>query len=1829
MKHIKAGSPFLRKTLLTLLLLAPWPGISQEASRAYKTAGHPGRTVDAAGDPVRVYTNDDEQPVHPLAATWKLPATPLTVMNTFVVTTTADTGVGSLRSAIVSANSSPGLDRITFSTSGTINLHSPLPEITDPIIIDGATPPVIELNGSQAGTRANGLVITAGNSTIRGLAINRFVGIADTGGFGIVLDVNGGNVIEGNYIGTNLAGTATLPNSGNGIAISGGSTRNRIGGTTPQARNVISGNSSGVSVDAGSPGENVIEGNYIGVNATGTAVLGNSANGIFLDAPRDTIGGLVPGARNIISGNALPGVFIGISAVATVVQGNYIGTDSSGNIDLGNIQNGVYIDRSANNIIGDSTAAGRNIISGNDFPGVYIFGLTAVGNRVLGNYIGLSASGTIGLGSGNGVIIDGAPFNIVGPRNVISGNPFPGIDLIDAGATGNRIVGNYVGTDADGFTAVANSKGILINNVPGNIIGGTTGGGLNLISGNTSYGIEIRGSGATGNKVMLNHIGTDVSGSNNIPNGSHGVVIGGSQDSVVFNTIAYNRGAGVYDSSGTGNLILGNSMHDNVGLGIDLAPQGLTINDSLDTDTGPNDHLNFPLLDSARVTNDTIIIHGRYNGKPNTQYTLDLYSSSAPHASHFGEGENYWSAGYTGVTDAGGNASFSVTFPFPSVDQFITATARDTAGNTSEFSQALCLSDNDEDGLPDSWETQGWGLDVNSDGIIDLDLYALGARPDHKDIFVEVDAMTGMAPQPGTLNPVVASFDSVPNTFLGNPDGGNGIHLHYLLDETNLPQYPWPTNWWQSFDSLKQRHFGTRLDSASPNARFILEAKRLVYRYCIFAYTHGTLTSSGIAENPGGLGGNDFMVTLGEGFSVPGGTEDDKAGTFMHELGHTLGLRHGGTDDILYKPNYISIMNYTWQFKFRWGTNFWALNYSPEALGPLDESSLDERVGLNPPLNTSYRIIEVPFSGPSRDTLYARLKPNTPVDWNGDGSIDSTTTVAGDLNIFDPSVQPSPGETLTSQTDWDKLVYNFRNSPAFTNTRRFGPLADTADDEMTGRTYQFLNNLPPPRPVGQFAMDGQLDTSATLLGTNAGIILYARYKAGQLYVAANTAQSQGADMFIFISDGANPLRPAPAGKSGQVAAWTVYLRNKSSDNSVGWYDSTDTPLTNITVDTVGGVLEGVIDIELLYGRDPANLYLAVGKYAPGTGGALLAQVPEGNGDGNIDSSELLQFVGTPPPPPYFTQDGGKLVGSGAVNTSVGVQQGSGVALSGDGGTAIIGGNADNNMVGAAWVFARNDNSWGQQGSKLVGSGAVGPARQGLSVSLSGDGNTALVGGFADNNSVGAVWVFTRSGNFWTQQGSKLVGSNVSGGFSYQGYACALSADGNTALVGGLADSGNVGAAWVFVRNGSVWTQQGNKLVGTGAVDVASPAEQGKSVALSVDGNTALIGGPNDSAGYGATWVFTRSNGVWSQQGSKLVGSGAVPSPGLAGQGWSVALSADGNTALVGSANDNDGIGAFWVFVRSGGVWSQQGGKLIGTGALNTPYGATQGYSVALSADGNTAAEGGIYDNNGIGALWIFTRTNGQWAQRGRKIIGIGTVGTTILQGYSVSLSYDGNTLIAGGPNDHANLGAAWVYIHEVPLPIQLASFTGHEVPGRGVQLDWTTLSEINNYGFNVQRRRASDSIFTELANAFIPGHGTTNIPHHYEFMDSAVPSGSWQYRLKQTDLDGTIHFSDPVPVSVLTGVGATAPLEYALLQNYPNPFNPATEVKFSVAKTGKVRIEVYNIIGQRVSVLFNDVAEAGHYHTVRFDGSNLASGVYFYRMQSGDFTAIKKLLLLK
>jgi len=331
----------------------------------------------------------------------------------------------------------------------------------------------------------------------------------------------------------------------------------------------------------------------------------------------------------------------------------------------------------------------------------------------------------------------------------------------------------------------------------------------------------------------------------------------------------------------------------------------------------------------------------------------------------------------------------------------------------------------------------------------------------------------------------------------------------------------------------------------------------------------------------------------------------------------------------------------------------------------------------------------------------------------------------------------------------------------------------------------------------------------------------------------------------------------------------------------------------------------------------------------------------------------------------WSQQGPKLIGGGAVGNA---NQGFSVAVSADGNTAVVGGPYDNGSTGAAWVFVRANGVWTQQGPKLTGSGVVGSAEQGTSVALSGDGNTVMVGGPYDGElpdthfgpgGLGAVWIFTRTGGVWTQQGSKLVGTGAVG--SNQGESVALSADGTTAIVGGFGDNNGVGAAWVFTQAGGAWTQQGSKLVGSAAV---GNSQQGASIALSADGNTAVVGGVTDNAGAGAAWIFARVNGVWAQQGPKLIGNDAV---GEAGQGFSVALSGDGNTAIIGGDDDNQEFGAVWVFTRANGVWSQQGSKLIGTGAARLPH---QARAVALSADGHTAVVGGD-DDQPPGSVWVF------------------------------------------------------------------------------------------------------------------------------------------------------------------------------------------------------------------------------------------------------------------
>jgi hypothetical protein len=376
---------------------------------------------------------------------------------------------------------------------------------------------------------------------------------------------------------------------------------------------------------------------------------------------------------------------------------------------------------------------------------------------------------------------------------------------------------------------------------------------------------------------------------------------------------------------------------------------------------------------------------------------------------------------------------------------------------------------------------------------------------------------------------------------------------------------------------------------------------------------------------------------------------------------------------------------------------------------------------------------------------------------------------------------------------------------------------------------------------------------------------------------------------------------------------------------------------------------------------------------------------------------------------WWTQQGSKIVGTGGSGTQ---RQGGSLSLSSDGNTLAVGGYSNSSNTGATWIFTRSAGLWTQQ-DKLVGTTSATGQLQGYSVSLSSDGNTLAVGGIGDSSFTGATWIFTRSAGVWTQQ-DKLVGATSVTG-QRQGTSVSLSSDGNTLAVGGPNDSTVTGATWIFTRSAGVWTQQGSKLVGATS---ATFQYQGSSVSLSSDGNTLAVGGMGDSSNTGATWIFTRSAGVWTQQGSKLVGATSATDQY---QGSSVSLSSDGNTLAVGGPGITSSTSATWIFTRSDGVWTQQGSKLVGATSATGQY---QGYSVSLSSDGNTLAVGGYGDSGNIGATWIFMRSAGSWTQQGSKIIGT-TSAANQYQGYSVSLR--GNTLAVGGEGDSSNTGATWVF----------------------------------------------------------------------------------------------------------------------------------------------------------------------------------------------------------
>jgi len=546
-----------------------------------------------------------------------------TLLSTFIVTTAADNGddtnpvAGSLREAIIENNAdtgNPGVDTIDFNIPGSglqvIQPQSQLPIITHPVDIDGYTQPgyagtpLVVLDGAAAGSDATGLSINAGISTVTGLVINDF-DFAEISLAGSV-ELGDGDIIQGNYIGTDPSGNVA---SGGyeGIAIQ--SVGNLIGGTSPGAGNLISGNTSGIVIEGG--GQNIVEGNRIGTNASGTAAVGNEDGVVLTDyTVANSIGSPASGVGNLISGNSI-GIAIAASSNGNVVQNNLIGTDAAGSAPLGNEYGIESTNSTGNTIGGEEYGDGGNLISGNTQDGIFL-GVGVSGDSIEGNLIGTDFTGTERLGNGgSGIFLLGAARNNIG--GYLPGNS-----------------GRTIGSPADDENTIA------YNGTPG-----TSGSG----------GIVVELSGAIGNSIR------------------------------------------------------GNSIHDNAGLGIDLGGDGVTLNGSHVGQAGPNDWQTFPTLTSVTSAGGTTTISGTLSSVPSTFFELDFFGNSVADPTGFGGGQTYLgtldgstidSSGVrtfaNGVeTDSSGNLTFTATFPGSvPTGEFVSATATDMAtGDTSEFSLSV------------------------------------------------------------------------------------------------------------------------------------------------------------------------------------------------------------------------------------------------------------------------------------------------------------------------------------------------------------------------------------------------------------------------------------------------------------------------------------------------------------------------------------------------------------------------------------------------------------------------------------------------------------------------------------------------------------------------------------------------------------------------------------------------------------------------------------------------------------------------------------------------------------------------------------------------------------------------------------------------------------------------------------------------------------------------------------------------------------------------------------------------------------------------------------
>ena len=617
-------------------------------------------------------------------------------------------GTNALQRNVLSGNVQYGLFITDTNTTGNVVLGNYMG--TD---ASGSNALANGLSGLFVGNNSTGTVIGGTNMAARNI-------LSGNSQYGVILTSNTtGNAVLGNYIGTDASGHLMVSNELGGVFLADGAIGNIIGGTNAGAGNLISGNlGNGILLRGANVVHDTIQGNFVGTNVTGTNALANTVAGVTVDtgSSSNLIGGTVVGARNIISGNGLPydyGVIIaGPGTSGNVIEGNYVGVGADGLTAVPNYWGIVCSSGATNNTFGGTSTGAGNVISGNLDEGLRLTDPGTMANWVQGNFIGTDATGEKAVPNvfAGLTIYSGATANLIGgtsaaARNVISGNGSYGVNVANAGTSGNRLEGNYVGLDANGVRPIPNHDGVLFSDsATNNTLGDTAPGAANFVSGNSYRGVFFDGAGTSGNFVQGNYIGTDSTGTNGVgnyydvefQNSASGNFIGGV-NAGAGNVIAFAGWDGVilFEVGNTNNSIRRNSIFSNVGLGIDL--NGVA-----------NDLQASPVITNAFGAGTSTVVQGKLSSTTGSGFFIDVYRNLDG-----GSQGQFYLGSVSVTTDGSGNASFACTNSSGNyAGQSFTATATSAAGDTSEFSAAVTATNapapSAQFARPFIWRTNGF-----------------------------------------------------------------------------------------------------------------------------------------------------------------------------------------------------------------------------------------------------------------------------------------------------------------------------------------------------------------------------------------------------------------------------------------------------------------------------------------------------------------------------------------------------------------------------------------------------------------------------------------------------------------------------------------------------------------------------------------------------------------------------------------------------------------------------------------------------------------------------------------------------------------------------------------------------------------------------------------------------------------------------------------------------------------------------------------------------------------------------------------------------------------